>query len=249
MRLDSAIALVTGGAVRIGEAICRALAAKGCTVAVHYNRSEREARRLVETVREGGGNAFTVRGDLRSAEDCAGIVRAVCSEAGGIDILVNNAAVFHKDTLLTSDGDKLTAELQVNTLAPALLARAFADARRAGGARSGRQGKIVNLLGRRIATVDPESLSYSISKKMLAEFTREAAVELAPDITVNGVAPGAVLPPPGGVDRTIDPAGDAPLDVQCTPDDVAGAVLYLLESDVVTGQVIFVDGGQHLVGT
>lgn len=249
MDLNSSTALVTGGAVRIGETICRTLAAAGCVVAIHYNRSESEAAELVDSLKATGASAFGVCGDLRSAEDCRVIVQEVCSQAGGIDILVNNAAVFHKDTLLTGDEDKLMAELQVNMLAPKLLTQAFAEAREAGRAGPGgeRKGRIVNLLDRRIAAVDAESLSYSISKKMLAEFTREAAVALAPGITVNGVAPGAVLPPPGKKDRTRDAAGPAPLRVQCTPDDVAAAVLYLVESDAVTGQVIFVDGGRHLL--
>ena len=248
MTLESSIALVTGGSVRIGRAICEALAGKGCVVAVHYNRSETEARQLVASLRADGAKAFTVRGDLMSAEQCGDIIRQACSEAGRLDILVNNAAVFHKDTLQTADDEQLLSELQVNMAAPRLLTSAFVAAREAAPrAVDGRKGKIINLLDRRIAGVDPESLSYSISKKMLAEFTREAAVALAPDIAVNGVAPGSILPPPiDAGQRTREAAGHVPLNVNCTPADVADAVIYLLETDAVTGQVIFVDGGQHL---
>lgn len=249
MELKSSIALVTGGAVRIGETICRTLAGKGCVVAVHCNRSVAAGDALVESLCTKGAKAFLVQGDLRESADCREIVRRVCSEAGGIDILVNNAAVFYKDTLLDGDEERFVEQLAVNTTAAKLLKEAFVEAHRAGG-EAGREqrGGIVNILGRRIGTVDPQSLSYSISKKMLAELTRQWAVELAPEIAVNGVAPGAVLAPPGGEgERTRDSAGESPLDVQCTPGDVASAVLYLLESDALTGQIVFVDGGQHLL--
>jgi NAD(P)-dependent dehydrogenase (short-subunit alcohol dehydrogenase family) len=109
-------------------------------------------------------------------------------------------------------------------------------------------GAIINVLDRRISSVAPDCLPYLLTKKALAEFTKSAALELAPEIIVNAVAPGAILPPPGG-DEAIarELAGAAPLDHRCTPDDVARAVVSLLEAEGITGQTLFVDSGQHLV--
>jgi len=132
--------------------------------------------------------------------------------------------------------------LRTNLLVPVLLTRAFA-------ART-RQGRVVNLLDRRIATHDIACVPYLLSKSGLAEFTRLAALALAPGIAVNAVAPGAILPPAGAAgQRTPDRAGQVPLRVRVTPADVAAAVVALLKADSVTGQVVFVDGGQHLLGT
>jgi NAD(P)-dependent dehydrogenase (short-subunit alcohol dehydrogenase family) len=136
-----------------------------------------------------------------------------------------------------------------------LLTRRFAErllARRAPGAphasRGALLGRIVNLLDRRVAHHEAGCVPYLVSKKALAEFTCSAAIELAPEFAVNGVAPGAVLPPPGKGDDTLwDAAGPVPLNARCRPEDVAEAVAWLLESDVVTGQIVYVDGGQHLL--
>jgi len=249
MNLSSATALVTGGAVRIGRAICLALAAEGCRVIVHYDHSREEAEELLQVLRDGGCEAFALRQSLASERDCEALMAAAEAAAGVVDVLVNNAAVFHKDTLLAATEEKMRAELQVNLVVPMLLMRAFASRLRAARhERPSGSGAIINLLDRRIAGVETDCLPYVLSKKMLAEATRSAALELAPDITVNGVAPGAILPPPGhGETYLHDAAGRIPLQCRCTPEDVAGAVVFLLEAGVITGQTVFVDGGQHLV--
>ena len=247
MELKAKTALVTGGAVRIGRAICEALAERGCNVIVHYNRSSAEARTLCRRLEGMGVAAFTVRADLASPAECEAMMAAALAKTGRLDVLVNNAAVFHKDTLSTLTRKKLMAELEVNLVAPIVLTRAFLTIH-SRSRRGGISGKIVNLLDRRIVGSDPSCVPYVLSKKMLAEFTRTAALELAPAITVNGVAPGAILPPTGkGLKRVRELAGASPLKRQCTPADVAQAVVFLLESDAITGQTLFVDGGQHLL--
>jgi NAD(P)-dependent dehydrogenase (short-subunit alcohol dehydrogenase family) len=163
------------------------------------------------------------------------------ARAGRLDILVNNAAVFHKHALTDANEARLRAEFGINLFVPVLLTRLFAQRVRAGG--------VINLLDRRIAANDPACLPYSLSKKALAAFTGEAALALAPGIVVNAVAPGAVLPPPRkGVEYLHDRAGRAPLGRRVRPRDVAAATVALLKLDGVTGQTIFVDGGQHLLG-
>lgn len=240
MKLKGQTALVTGGAVRIGRAICLALAEQGADVVVHYHRSAAPARNLCADLKQLGVRAWPVRAALESAVACERLMADSIRRAGRLDILVNNAAVFHKDRLADVTREKLDAEFRTNLYAPLLLMRALA-------ARS-RSGRIVNLLDRRIAGDDPSCLPYLLSKKALASLTRLAALELAPAFTVNGVAPGAVLPPPGrGADYLRDRAGPVPLKRQVKPEDIAAAVVFLVQCDAITGQVVFVDGGQHLV--
>lgn len=230
MKLQGQVALVTGGAVRIGAAICRALAAEGARVIIQYRRSKNEALALAKEL---GGEA--VQSDLDSETTCERLM----SRAGRLDILVNNAAVFHKDSLKTITARKLTDEFWTNLFVPMFLTREFA--------RVAKKGAVVNLLDRRIASLDTSCSPYILSKKALAEFTKIAALDLSPGITVNGVAPGAVLPPPGkGIKYLHDHAGPVPLKRQATPREVAAAVVFLLQSDSITGQILYVDGGQNL---
>ena len=236
MNLRGKTALVTGGAVRIGAAICRALAAEGARVFVNYRHSKAEAAALAKEI---GGSSL--QSDLSSEAACKRLVEQAIRKAGRLDILVSNAALFHKDSLKTLTARKLGDELWLNLFAPILLTRAFA-------ARV-KKGAVVNLLDRRIASLDVSCVPYVLSKKSLADFTKLAALELAPRIRVNGVAPGAVLPPPGKGKRYLkDNAGPVPLKRQVRPEDVAQAVVALLENDAITGQILFVDGGQHLLG-
>ncbi len=253
MNLAECRALVTGGAVRIGAAITRRLADAGCKVVIHCNQSWDAAEALAQEIRHAGGASFVVGGDLSDAEDCVAIVDEACKLAGGLDILVNNAAVFHKHRFADADRAAILAEFDVNAFAPIDLTRRFVAVCGEGGRLSTEapwlRGKVVNMLDRRIAGTEPGSLPYQLSKRMLAEFTRLAAIELAPAFTVNAVAPGPVLGPPGtGKGYLKEAAGDVPLACTCSPEAVAEAVLFLLRQDAVTGQIVFVDGGQHLLG-
>ena len=240
--------LVTGGSVRIGRALCLALADGGFDVAVHYRNSAAEAGALVAELQGSGRRACAVQGELGTQEACERLVGQAWSAMDGLDALVNNASVFHRTPLLDTTEDILMSEIRPNLVGPMMLTREFA--RRVAGRNEGTnpRGRIVNLLDRRIAGIEKGCAAYLLSKKMLAEFTRIAALELAPAIAVNGVAPGAILAPVGEADgsRAREAAGPVPLDRPCTPQDVAAAVRFLLESDAITGQVIYVDGGQHL---
>ena len=228
MILKGKRALVTGGAVRVGKAIVEALQAEGAEVVVHYLASEEEARAL---------SPFVARADLSNPDDLATLIE----ESGPVDILVNNAALFTKDDLAAAAPERVRREFEVNLFAPMELTRRFAAQTRA--------GAVINLLDRRVRANDPSCLPYSISKKGLEELTKLAALDLAPGIRVNAVAPGPILPPPGS-DGTgfAEMAGTVPLELFPTPADVADAALYLLKADYCAGQVIYVDGGQHLLG-
>jgi NAD(P)-dependent dehydrogenase (short-subunit alcohol dehydrogenase family) len=228
MNLSGKRALVTGGAVRIGRAITKALQAEGVEVVVHYLSSEEEAAAL---------SSFTVQGNLQSSEDCARIME----EAGPFDILVNNASLFTKDRLADAFPERVLREFKINLFAPMELTRLFAA--------QAESGAVVNLLDRRIRANDPMALPYSITKKALEDFTQLAALDLAPGIRVNAVAPGPVLPAPGDDEKQFaEMAGKVPLELFPTPGNIAEAIIFLLKADYCTGQVIYVDGGQHLLG-
>lgn len=228
MILKGKRALVTGGAVRIGRAIVEALQAEGAEVVVHYRNSAQVAEAL---------SPFTVQADLESMEDCSRLVEC----AGPLDMLVNNASIFTKDGLAAATPGRVLREFQVNLFAPMELTRAFAA--------QTRRGAVVNLLDRRIRCNDTSCVPYSIAKKGLEDFTKLAALGLAPGIRVNAVAPGPVLPPPGSAAESVrELAGNIPLDALPSPLQIAEAVVFLLKADALTGQVIYVDGGQHLLG-
>ena len=228
MILEGKRALVTGGAVRIGKAITEALQAAGAEVVVHYRASGDEAKRL---------SPFTVQADLSSAEECSELI----GRAGPLDILINNASVFTKDSLADALPDRVQREFQTNLFAPMELIRTFS-------AQAGK-GAVINLLDRRIRCNDTSCVPYSMTKKGLEDLTKLVALEYAPDIRVNAVAPGPILPPPGSqAESARELAGIIPLDELPSPESIASAAIFLLQADSITGQIIYVDGGQHLLG-
>lgn len=240
-KLGERVALVTGGARRIGRAICAALAAEGCHVVIHYRTSRDEADLLCDHLRQYGVNAWAIECDLADTSEVEQLVAGATKLAGPIDFLINNASIFPSDHLLDFGTDQLSACVNVNAVAPLLLARALAT--------QGRSGSIVNLLDTRVQDYDREHASYHLSKRMLLSLTSMLALELAPAIRVNGVAPGLILPPEGKDDAYLQNlVGTNPLRTYGGAMDVADAVIFLLRSTFVTGQVIYVDGGRHLKG-
>lgn len=236
MKLKGKTALVTGGALRIGRAICEALAAKGCHVVIHCNQSERQAGLLAHKLRRTGVRAMSVSADFRQPENCEKLIEQAITLTGRLDILINNSAVYVKKPLLSVSSVEIKQICNVNFLAPMLLIKAFAG--------KTRQGHVINLLDREIALNRPGALPYMLTKRMLADLTKLAALELAPKISINAVAPGAVLPPTGMREK----AGFIPLRRKPSVKDLVQTVIFLLESDAITGQIIFPDGGQHLLG-
>jgi NAD(P)-dependent dehydrogenase (short-subunit alcohol dehydrogenase family) len=166
--------------------------------------------------------------------------------AGRLDGVVNNAAIFARQPLFECNVQSFDDMWRVNARAPMLLTKMLAEhvAARESGARAPVAG-VVNLLDQRIAHPVSGCLPYLVSKQALAAFTQSAAHELAPRLTVNGVAPGATLMPVAPEGR--EPAGAMPLGTRCTPEQIAAAVVFLLANPAITGQIVFVDGGQHLV--
>ncbi len=239
-RLDGKTALVTGAAKRIGRGIALALADAGVNVVVHYRESFAEADKLRAELVARGVKSWLLEADFDDAAAPGRLIADVITAAGSLDILVNSASLFLPSTIADMDFTSLMRHLQVNTWSPLVLSREFA--RRVG------RGKIINMLDSRISGHDRSHVAYILSKQALSVLTEMMAVEFAPGITVNGVAPGLILPPPGKDGAYLDDlAKGIPLKRHGDPGDIADAVLYLLRSDFVTGQVIFVDGGRRLM--
>lgn len=240
--LKNRTVLVTGGAVRLGRAIVLALADAGAAVVVHARHSADAAEALCGELQARGGHAWHVSGSLDTPETVAAVFRDAWAVAGRLDGLVNNAAMFARLPLARCGAADFEAAWRVNVLAPILLTRLLAE--RAAAEATTPDAAVVNLLDQRIAHPSAGCLPYLVSKQALAAFTLSAALELAPRVTINAVAPGAVLPPVNAAGS--EPAGTAPLGRHGTPEQVAEAVVFLLAHSAMTGQILYVDGGQHL---
>lgn len=239
--LQGKIALVTGASRRIGRAIAIALAEEGVHIVAHDHRGlEPETIKVCDEVIGCGAKAWRVIADLERPEEYETLIVRALKTAGSIDIVINNASIFSTSTLMDLDFGDLTRYMQVNAWAPFVISREFA--------RLVGRGKIINLLDTKIHGYDQTHVAYILSKHMLSVLTRMCALGYAPGITVNAVAPGLILPPLGKDESYLEQLSHAvPLKRHGGPGDIANTVIYLLKSDFVTGQVIFVDGGRHLL--
>lgn len=238
-RLEGKSALVTGASRRIGRAISLALAREGANIAVHYASSEGEATGLVAEIEGLGVRAVALAADFSDAGELDGLVDRAHEALGKLEILVNNASIFPSDTFETVEKANLERNLELNAWVPLVLTRAFAA--------QTERGHVVNLLDSRVTGSDRTHFSYILSKHVLSALTRICALELAPGIAVNGIAPGLILPPAGEGEDYVDRLARAlPLQRHGTPEDVAAAAVYLVTGEFVTGETIYVDGGRHL---
>ncbi len=238
MDLEGKRALVTGGGRRVGRALCVALAERGVHVAVHYDASEAAA---VEVAAACGG-APLLHADLTVAGAARGLVHAAQDALGGLDLLINNAAVYKRTPLETVDERAWNRNLDLN------LKAAFFAAQAAGRImREGAGGVILNLTDAQALDPRPGYLPYFASKAGLEAVTRGLALELAPEVRVNAVAPGPVMAPEDASEASIEAIRRAtPLDPAGAIESLVSAVFYLIESDFVTGQTLTVDGGRSL---
>ncbi len=235
-------ALVTGGARRIGRALVLALAAEGFAVAVHYRHSRAAAESLVETLREKGGKGVALPADLAEEEAVAQLLPKAAEALGPIGCLVNNASHFGEDSLLTATRKSWEAHLGVNLRAPFLLTQHFAAQ-----LPQDQSGLVVNLLDERVWNLTPYFVSYTLSKAGLWTLTRTMALALAPRIRVNGIGPGPTLPSPRQDPEEFARQCKAmPLRRGTSPEEIAAALIFILKAPAMTGQMIALDGGQHL---
>jgi pteridine reductase len=245
--LDGAqpIAIVTGGAKRVGRAICDELSRAGCAVALTYNTSEDEARRAARDL-----NGRAVQLDLNNPDDVSRVGAALAAELPRVDILVHNASVYDKTELDTLIADDAMRHYRVNALGPALLTAALAPKLRASTLPNG--GAVIAMCDiHAMGRPRKDFLGYSMSKAALAEMVRTLARDLAPTVRVNGVAPGVVAWPEEGYES--DAAAQeaylkrVPLRRAGTPDDAARTVRWLaLDAGYITGEIVRLDGGRWL---
>jgi hypothetical protein len=242
------VVLITGAAQRIGRVIALDLAAHGWDIALHCHRSQAAADATAADCAALGPQAEVFSADLADDAALEALVPAVLLRLGRLDAVVNNASLFEYDDVAGFTTGALLRHARTNTAAPVVLARALHEhlLQRGAGPRS---GCVVNLLDQKLANPNPDHFSYTLSKAALAEATVMLAQALAPVLRVCGVSPGVTLLS-GPMDDGEFAAAHrmTPLQRSSTPDDIAGAVRFLLDAPAITGTNLLVDGGQHLLG-
>lgn len=235
-------ALVTGAGRRVGRAIALRLARAGWNVAVHYGRSHAEAEETADGVRAAGRQAVILATELADEDQVATLVHRAAEALGPIGLLVNNASLFEPDRLASLTRAGWDRHMAINLRAPVVLMQRFAERLPAAS-----DGVIVNILDQRVWNPTEEFLSYTVTKTALWSLTRTLALDLAPRIRVCGVGPGPTLPNPRQDRGLFDAqAASVPLRHGADPDEIGDAVAYLADARSVTGQMIAIDGGQHL---
>ena len=245
MNLKGKTALVTGGAVRIGKAICEALASQGCHVIIHYGHSQAKAEELKEHLKTYNVEVTLIQADLSDTQQIDRVISHALKQVPAIDILINNAAIFPEpDTFSEINHEQWNMLMDINLRAPTFISKDFS----AHIASRNSNGCIINIIDARYQKTGNDHFSYRLGKFALAELTRMLALELAPNIRVNGIAPGAILPPPGKGQDFLErnKRKKVPLSTVGNAHIIAQNVLHLIQQDFVTGQVISVDGGEFI---
>jgi NAD(P)-dependent dehydrogenase (short-subunit alcohol dehydrogenase family) len=242
MQLDGKSILITGAAVRVGRAMAEAVAKAGATVIVHYGSSDAEAQSLQSDLIALGHTVHLLKADLSKPEEAANLIEQA-NKFGPLFGLVNNAAIFEDRDLSTTDFASWQRHMDINLTAPFFLSQAFWRVNMA----DNKEGRIVNILDWRALRPGRDHLPYTVTKAGLAALTQSLAASMAPLITLNGIAFGAILPPKEGSDTSAlirkIPAGR-----WATLEEVGETLVFLLSGpSYITGEIIYLDGGRHLV--
>ena len=236
-------ALVTGAAKRLGRAIALELAGAGWNIALHYSSSLDDAKKVASDIRAMGVKCVTLAADFAVEAETEKLITRANAELGPLTGLINSASLFENDDWRSASRKSWDAHMEINLRAPFLLSQHFARQ-----LPKGAKGAIVNIIDQRVLKPTPQFISYSLSKAGLYWLTTTLAQALAPDIRVNAVGPGPTLRNPRQSEEDFARQRDATiLKHGAEPEDIAHAVRYLLEADAVTGQMLAVDGGQHLI--
>ncbi len=237
---------ISGAAQRIGRAIAFDLAHHGWKVVVHYNRSKDAAQAVVDEINESAGAAspvaFCVGGDLRDESQTATLISKACDLAGQIDCVINNASAFEPDDIISGTRDSWDLHLEVNLRAPTVLIRDFVNQ-----LPDGADGNVINIIDQRVWRLTPKFMSYTVSKSALWTLTQTLAQALAPSIRVNAIGPGPTLQNKRQSEEGFEKqASLVPLQRQTELTEICDGVRYILSARAMTGQMIALDGGQHL---
>ncbi|HEY4163482.1 MAG TPA: SDR family oxidoreductase [Dongiaceae bacterium] len=239
---ENRTALITGSAKRLGRAIALAMAKSGWDIAVHYHESAEAAEATVAEIRALGRRAAVVKADLHREAEVERLIPEASKALGPISCLVNNASVFEMDKVDTATRESWDRHIETNLRAPLVLSQALARQ-----LPEGIEGNIVNMLDQRVRKLTPYFLSYTVAKMGLWTLTRTLALALAPRIRVNGIGPGPTLPSPRQSEAQFRAQNEAvPLCHGATPEEIAAGVLFILSAPSMTGQMIALDGGEHL---
>lgn len=239
------VVLITGAAKRIGREIAMTMARLGWDVAVHYGRSHDEAIQVVDAIKVMGRRAIAVQAELGDEAQVKAIVPQVVAQLGRIDCVVNNASLFEADTAFDFSGACLDKHMHANVMAPILLAQALHGAQT-----TAANASVINILDQKLFNLNPDYLSYTLSKAALQNATVTLAQALAPLVRVVGIAPGLSMVSGDQSESDFKAAHQlTPLGRSSTPEDIAQAVAYVATAKAITGTTILVDGGQHLIPT
>ncbi len=234
--------LITGAARRIGRAIAIHMGKAGWRVAVHYNSSEDAAGETVEQIRSNGGSAVALQADLEDLDATRGLLPACAQALAPPRCLINNASLFEHDDISTLEAEGFHRHMRVNLRAPVFLAQALAASLPAG-----EDGVIINILDQRVWKLTPEYFSYTLSKSALWTATRTLAQGLAPDVRVNAIGPGPTLANSRQSKEAFEQQQKSTiLQHGADPAAICAAVRFILDASAMTGQMIALDGGQHL---
>ncbi len=234
-------ALITGASKRIGKAIAGFLAENGWSIVVHFNSSEKQAKELSETLQlKYPSQSFAIaKANLLNTDEVAELVPNIISRFGEFDLLINNASVFNGGAIKETPDDLFEMQMNVNLKAPFILMRDFA--------KHCKRGNIVNLVDTRITSNRSDFAAYSLSKKALWELTKMAALEFAPEIRVNAIAPGVTLPPADKDENYLNSlARKTPMKKAGGVEPILKSIGYILDNNHLTGQLLFADGGENL---
>ena len=234
--------LITGAGKRIGKAIALDMGRRGWKVGVHYRSSENEAEEVVAEIRDRDGTALAISADLKKFDDLYGLMDQCIREFGNLDCLINNASLFEDDDMETLSGKSWEEHINTNLRAPVFLAQQFAAQ-----LPQGKAGNIINIIDQRVRRLTPLFFSYTISKSALWTATQTMAQALAPNIRVNGIGPGPTMKSAYQTDEQFArQCASTPLGRGTSGMEIARAVQYILDASSMTGQMIALDGGQHL---
>lgn len=239
---DKGVALVTGASARIGRAIAIELGASGYTVAVHSRASDAAAQQTANTIENSGGRAQCFAADLADEPAVDALMQKIIRDLGPVTCLINNASRFENDDIETMSRETWDAHIEPNLRAPLRLTQLMAENI------GDRQGNVINLIDQRVLKLTPQFLSYTLSKSALWTLTQTLAQALAPGIRVNGIAPGPTLKNQRQSDDNFNrQIAATPLQRGASLDEITATVRFILETPSLTGQMITLDGGQHLI--
>jgi len=241
MKIKGKTALVTGGGRRLGREIALSLARQGADIILHYHSSHREAEETSREIRSAGASCHISSHNLADAGLTEEWFSRLIETQGCPDILINSASSYSGDTYSGMNSADLQESMNLHVYSPLEMIRRMHE--------SGKEVSVVNILDSRIADRDPAHASYHLGKRGMLTITRDLAVEFAPHLRINAVAPGIILPPEGKGEEWIERLKSSnPLRGRGTAEDICDAVLFLVGADFTTGQIIFIDGGRHLKG-